>query len=451
MAGTRSRPSADPVAAAVHAALAPRLAHGDRLWVALSGGLDSVALLHALTRTPWPFKLHLGALHINHGLSPNAGDWEIFCADLCRAWNVPLRAERVVVGRRSGRGLEAAAREVRHAVFGAAECDWLALAHNADDQAETVLHRLVRGAGVLGASGMRAQRRSQSASQRGPMLVRPLLALSRAQLRLYAEEHHLRWVEDESNADVAFARNFLRREVLPMLERRFPGCRATLGRAAELFDEAQGLLDDLADIDLQAAAGAPGELRLDVLRSLPSARVHNALRRFLRNHGVAPPERARLEETVRQVLTSAPDRDTSWTLEGAVLRRYRGRLILDRLAAQAPDRRAVWSGEAELPWGQGRVRFVEATGGGVGRVLLATDGSVTLRSRQGGEHLRLRANRPCRPLKKLLQEAAIPPWTRRAMPLLWSGERLVWVPGVGVAAQFRCAAGEPGLEVRWDP
>src|ERR1051326_9192300 len=193
------------------------LARGAReIAVGLSGGVDSVVLLHRL-KQEYPA---VRAIHVHHGLSPNADAWAQFCRKLCRRLGVPLRIERVAV-RRAGRGLEAAAREARHAAFRKSGADCIVLAHNLDDEAETVLMNLLRGAGLRGASGM--AERSRLGKQ---TLLRPLLGVSRKEILAYAREHRLEWIEDESNAEESFARNFIRRSVGPLLEERYPQWKA---------------------------------------------------------------------------------------------------------------------------------------------------------------------------------------------------------------------------------
>jgi len=199
---------------------------GKRLAVGLSGGVDSVVLLHLLRELAPRHGFRLSAVHVHHGLSPNADDWARFCRKLCRGWVVPLTVRRVSV-QKKGRGLEAAAREARRAAFAAVAADAIVLAHHLDDQAETVLLNLLRGAGPRGAAAM------QAAGRLGDKrLLRPLLQVRRREILAYARAHHLEWIEDESNRDAALARNFLRLRVGPLLEERFPRWRESLARAA---------------------------------------------------------------------------------------------------------------------------------------------------------------------------------------------------------------------------
>jgi len=332
----------------------------------------------------------LSALHVHHGLSPHADAWARSCRALCRRWKIPLSVRRVRVERR-GRGLEAAARAARREVFARHPAGVIALAHQLDDQAETVLLNLLRGAGPRGASGMPVAGRLGA-----KVLWRPLLAVPRHEILAHARERGLAWVEDESNRDDSLTRNFLRLHVGPLLETRFPRWRESLARAARHIARA----DD---------------------------RAERALRAFLRERGLRAPSEAKLGEMLRQ-LTGKGAR-TAIGHDGAVLRVYRGRIAVDKGVG-------------------GELRLRPARGRGIDAARLER-GRVTLRARAGGERLQLDARRPRRTLKNLFQEAGIPPWRREQLPLLYCDDELVWVPGLGVAAGWRAARGAPGMVPEW--
>ena len=269
----------------VAAIILPLLPEHSSILVGLSGGVDSVVLLHLLKQLSPRFSLQLTALHVHHGISRNADAWARFCEDLCRRLGIALRIEHVDIAPLRTHGIEAAARKLRHEVFFRQPCDFIALAHHADDQVETLLLQLLRGAGVRGASAMPLiAERSGSAS-----LIRPLLHCSRQEILDYAAAHDLRWIEDESNADDNYPRNFLRHRVLPLLGERFPAYRETLSRSARHFADAGRLLDELA---LQDGAGwIDGEtLAIKGLRLLEPARAKNLLRYFLHGIGVPMPQ-----------------------------------------------------------------------------------------------------------------------------------------------------------------
>lgn len=299
MAASRNRLSAD-LPARVGAFLAARLAPDERLAVGLSGGCDSVVLLHLLTCLG--FAGRLDAIHVHHGLSPNADAWGLFCADYCARLGVPLIIRHVCVATTSGQGLEAAARKARYAAFAGMSADCLLLGHHRGDQAETVLFNLLRGSGVTGAAGMPAER------QFGCLrLLRPLLDSSRQEIEAYATSAGLAWIDDESNADISLTRNYLRHEVMASLARRFPAAEASLAQAAANFGEAAGLLDELAKQDWQRV-GAGEAARMSEMRMLSLPRLKNLLRYRLRCLGWQVPVATRLDEFARQLLSASPDR-----------------------------------------------------------------------------------------------------------------------------------------------
>lgn len=315
MGGTRKSPSIDQVLPAVADCLARNVRLEDSVTVALSGGTDSVVLLHAVRS----LHRHVAAVHVDHGLSPNSGEWADFCRRLCAEWEVPLYTEQVSVDRASSQGLEAAAREARHHVFASIRSDWLALGHHRGDRAETLLFNLLRGTGVRGAGAM-PECRSR--------LLRPLLPVSREDILGYAKTYGLSWVDDESNTDVRMSRNFLRHSILPALKRRFPDAESRLAMAAKRFEEAADLLDEFARQDLGALA-PEFPLPIQLLSGLSEARARNILRFLLYRHGVGIPSESRLTEAVRQFIEAAPDRHPALQFGNARLVRRKGAIVLE--------------------------------------------------------------------------------------------------------------------------
>jgi tRNA(Ile)-lysidine synthase len=409
---------------------------GLRLCVALSGGLDSSVLLHLLAQLAPRLQFQLSAVHVHHGISTNADAWAAHCECFAQSLSIPITIHHVDVERRSADGLEAAARRARHAVFASMDCDWIVLAHHRGDQAETVLHRLMRGTGVHGAAGMRAL----DAPRR---LLRPLLDEPREALLAWAQAHALTWIEDESNADTRFTRNFFRGEVLPLLRTRQAGVEVNLARAAELFGESAQLLDELAREDaVRIAPGAVGSL--SALRQLSVSRARNLLRYLLVERGALPPAMDRLVEALRQ-LHEAED-GIRLVFDGLVLCAWRDAFWIEAEVTQQLEE-LVWRGEAALPWAGGALLFTAANGSDALRV--RPDGDVRFVVRKGGERLRPHADGPSRAFKQLAQEAAIPPWQRELLPCLWQGDELIWIAGLGANANWRCAEGEPGWRVEW--
>lgn len=306
-----SRNRRPDLAARVGEFLAAHLPPGADLTVGLSGGCDSVVLLHLLHGLLPAGRLR--AIHVHHGLSPMADDWAEHCRQLCHTLAVPLHIARVTVSP-DGEGLEAAARQARYAAFAAAGAGFMAIAHHGDDQAETILFNLARGAGLSGLAGMRGSRRIG-----GLTVLRPLLAISRPVLEAYATEHGLAYVEDESNRDISLSRNYLRHALLPGLRARFPGVGEAMGRAAAHCAEALLLLDELAAEDwARVSDGRSACMRQ--LVGLSETRLRNLLRFRLQQLGWPLPDSVRLEEFARQLLAAGPDRHPALSLPAGEMR-----------------------------------------------------------------------------------------------------------------------------------
>jgi tRNA(Ile)-lysidine synthase len=283
-------------------------------------------------------------------------------------------------------------------------------------------------------------------------LLRPLLAMSRAEIETHARLRGLEWIEDESNVDTLRRRNFLRHEVFPVLERQFPAVRETLARAAAHLAEARGLLDELARSDFERCGGGTG-VDIPVLHRLGEARAKNVLRHWCETRGIEPLSAARTTELLRQLRESRADAGLSDAGPGWTFLRYREKLYLRR-ASETVERNVVeiWDGGNALPMLSlgGVLKFKPEEGRGLSLAKLRA-GRVSVRRRQGGEHLRLDYGRPRRTLKNLFQERGIPPWRRYRLPLIFCGDELVSVPGIGDACEFRATPGEAGLIVTWEP
>lgn len=428
-----------------------RLPATGRYWLAFSGGLDSSVLLHALTQLGTALPAPLSVLHVDHGLSPHSAAWSARCREQCAARGLLLHGVRVTVERRQG-GVEAAARAARYAVFaerlGAGET--LLTAHHQGDQAETLLLQLLRGGGVRGLAAMPPQRPFAAG-----LLARPLLGFSREALQAYAEAEGLEWVEDPSNVDTALERNFLRHELLPLLERRRGGMRPLLARSAGHFAEAAGLLDELAAQDLAAVTaqgpGGAASLSLAALQGLSVARQRNLLRYWLRTLGLAPPDSRNLQRILDELLPAAVDAMPLVSWPGTEVRRYRDGLYamppLPPLLEEWPPLR--WRGAAVtlLPAGLGALQMTRVAGRGIREEWLA--GEVTIGWRSGGEVLALPGRSGHHLLKKLYQEAAIPPWARGCRPLLYIDGQLAQVAGLWSDNRFACGVNEPGIVFEW--
>jgi tRNA(Ile)-lysidine synthase len=427
----------DPVAALiarVAACLDAALPDDVSLWVGFSGGRDSVALLDIVAAL-LPGRVQ--ALHVHHGLSPNADNWADFCAAFCRARSLPFTLKNIQPPRAEKSGLEAAARQARYQAFQESGATVLALAHHQRDQAETLLFNLCRGAGVAGAAAMPMRRRMGELT-----LLRPLLKSSVAALSAYAKARALDWMEDESNADEQYSRNFLRHRVLPELTTRFPALERTLARAADHFGEAQTLLRERAAEDDAALAR-----KLSLLCALSLPRQANWLRYWLSQRGWRVPETAVLGEILRQLVRVVDQRDQhfEFRLAEGSLRLWQGRLYATLPLAPSAEER-LWDGQTPCRWSGWRLRLEPCCGAGLNAALLAGK-TLILRSRRGGEVLQIHPRGPRRTLKNLLREAGIPPWERLRLPLLYHEETLIACPGVGIAADWQCPPRQPGWQV----
>ncbi len=388
--------------------------------IALSGGLDSTVLLHLLATLGQTEQLPpLHAIHIHHGLQAAGDAWPQHCQQLCDALGVSLRVIAVHVA--AGASVERAARDARYQAFAQAvgEGEVLMTAQHRDDQAETLLFRLLRGAGVRGLGGMPVSR----PLARG-VLVRPLLDCTRAELVAYATEHNLRWVEDPSNDNLAYARNHLRHQVFPQFQAHWPQAVQSLARSAAHLREAQGLLDELAEMDL-AAAKTPSahawltlpSLPLQPLLGLSPERQRNALRYWLAPLTLLPDS----EHWAgwNDLRDAAVDATPVWRLAQGELQRSAGRLWWlsgDWLSAPSPP--LAWSDTTQaLVLPQNGVLSIEGQ---------APQGRLSIRYRQGGEVVNV-PGRGHRDLKRLLNELAIPAFVRPRLPLLYCDDELLAV------------------------
>jgi tRNA(Ile)-lysidine synthase len=446
--------SCDSLEAAVGAALKPLLFPQARLVLGLSGGLDSVVLLEVLCRLARPLAFKLACVHVNHGISPNAQCWAAFCARKCKRLDIALALHQVDVKPYLAEGVEAAARRARYEVYARQNADFIVLAQHLDDQAETLLLQLLRGAGVKGGAAMPLLRQQgggrSSKAARSPAILRPMLGISRQQIETYARARRLKWAEDESNADTRYDRNFLRHRVLPVIARAFPAYRSTLARAAGHLAEASVILDELAEADARLAVSG-NRLQLVELKHLGAARAKNLLRWLLLQRGGAAPEADRLQEGLRQLFHARADAAVRVDLGACELLRYAGCAYLLRPLAQAPAQlRLEWNGKRVWPLPQlgGTLHFARGPGAGLDCTSVAARG-LSVRLRLGGEKLRLRPGGSTRSLKNLLQEARMPPWERERLPLIYCADALVAVPGLGVASGWQAGVGDPGWTITW--
>ena len=413
-----------------------------RWLVAYSGGVDSTVLLHALVRSA--ATRPIVAVYVDHGLHPDSPAWASRCQAFAESLGIDFIGRRITVPERTDTGPEAAARQARYAallsIVGDSDC--LLSAHHEKDQAETLLLNLLRGSGPAGLAGIG----TRQTFGRG-YLLRPLIGVEGDALVDYARANDLEWIDDPSNEDTRFDRNFLRREIIPRLAERWPAVTNRLRRSADLMGEASELLSDLAAIDLQGTA-IPGELSLETLRTLPAARRRNALRYAVRRCGLPPPPSTALIRMTDELVPARPDAQPLVAWAGAEARRYRDVIYLQAALGESPvvtgDRLRVDGPAVALGQGLGELSLVTADGPGIDPELAGK--GLDIRFRAGGEAIRLSDRGRTQKLKKLMQDEGILPWMRDRLPLLYRDDQLVAVADLWVEAG--CLS-DAGLRVRW--
>jgi tRNA(Ile)-lysidine synthase len=433
--------SPKPLIESVHASL-EHLPPGG-IVVGFSGGLDSSVLVHALAQIPEARERGLRAIHVDHGLHADSTRWVEHSRAFAASMNVTIDVIAVDVERDAGTGLEDAARRVRRAAFTQAQApgEILALAHHRDDQAETILLKLLRGAGPEGLGGMRQLRLFGKGS-----IWRPLLEQPRTALVEYAQLHALHWIEDPSNADTHLRRNFLRHEILPRLTQRWPDTAAALAHSATWARSAADLIQTQSIAALEKLCGPQAAtLRWRDWLALPDALRDPALRYWLRDLGLDEPAHFHVIEIERQLHDAAPDRLPCVSWGGTEVRRYRDCLYAMRRALPAPENwQTDWDGRAlDLPAGGTLTLQSDAHTDDAGTIALQ------VRYRQGGERLKVAGKPHTRELRLLLQEAGVPPWLRDQVPLIYADGELIAVGDLFLSAAARDLCSRLDARIEW--
>jgi tRNA(Ile)-lysidine synthase len=416
--------------------------------VAFSGGLDSSVLLHALA-SPGPARERgLRALHVDHGLHADSAQWTAHCTAFAARLDVPIEAIKAGPVTASGKGIEDAARAARYATFAGKlrAGEVLAVAQHADDQAETVLLKLLRGAGPEGLGGMRVLREFASG-----YLWRPLLELPRAQLKDYALAQGLNWVEDPSNSNTQLRRNFLREEILPKLSARWPAAGAAIAHSARWARAAADFIEQEAQRALARVQGVdPATLAWRAWLELPEALRDPVLRRWLRALGLDEPAHFQVAELERQLHGAAEDRSPCVSWERSELRRYRDLLYaMPALAPMPADWQGDWRAPSlQLPDG-GQLEWRQRDG--TARAARVDAPALTVRYRCGGERLKPADTTHTRELRLLLQEAGIPPWQRDRIPLIHQNAQMIAVGDLILSQAGRELCNRLDARIVWSP
>ncbi len=432
-----------PLAPQIWAPLEQHLLAGGSVALACSGGLDSVVLAHAF-RQRFP-QCQARLLHVNHGLQAQADVWQQQVGQWAEHWGFDYLSAKVEVVL-NGQGLEAAAREARYAQFAAWQRpgEWLLLAHHQQDQLETLMLRLMRGAGVSGLAGMRPLRPFSQGQ-----IFRPFLRLAKEQLLAYAQQQELNWIEDPSNADSRFDRNFLRQQVMPLLAKRWPGYAKSWQRSQQHLAEIADLTEDRWQEMLSHRLTAEQGLKVVAWQDLPAQDQYGLIRQWLALWGLSMPSQQWLQCLTQELIFARPDGSPQLSLTPDLeVRRYQSaifmvpRLALPKLPSQLGLEPIV---SLEL----GRLWLVPALGDGRSAVLKASAIPCQLRLRQEQDAIRIARRQGLRSLKNVLQEYREPPWWRERLPILHLGEQIIALADLCVAEGFMAEPGEQGFRVHW--
>ncbi|WP_455200677.1 tRNA lysidine(34) synthetase TilS [Kaarinaea lacus] len=421
-----------------------------RYWIAYSGGIDSHVLVHVLATHQHHFgDVRFSAVHINHALNPQADQWAEHCRKVCDELQIPYIDIDVDATPGPGESPEARAREARYQAIIRLirEGDCLLTAHHQDDQVETLLLQLMRGSGPKGLAAMPQRTKFGTG-----YLARPLLGVRREDLHAYALANQLKWINDESNLDTKFDRNFIRHEIVPRLAQRWPSLSQTISRSARYCAEAVELLDDAAEHYLREIN--PDELpylSVSKLVELTKAQQRNVIRHWINQHDMNTPSSTQLEQVIEQVLSAAPDSMPKVSWEGCEIRRYRDHLYV------LPTLQPFNVGQV-IPWdvtkpvfieGIGELSAISSVGSGIAKKYISSD-SVSIHFRQGGETIQPAGKDQHHALKKLFQEQGVAPWIRERMPLIYINDQLAAVGEMFISEDFQAVAGEDGYIFQWE-
>ncbi len=419
--------------------------HNDYL-IAYSGGLDSHVLLHLMVELRQQFPaLKLQVVHIHHGLSRYASAWADHCQNVCALLPVKFSIEKIDHTPPPKASIEAWAREARYAIFKKklAVNATLMTAHTQDDQTETVLLQLLRGAGPKGLAAMKSY---QPFGQ--GYLWRPLLNSTRQQLHHYALQHQLTWIEDESNQDCRFDRNYLRHQIIPKLRQRWPAVAKNITRSASHCEEAAMILSDLGHQDIVNHEGSDNQLSIELLHKLSPLRQRNALRHWFAANGCRLPSTKRLQQIQQNLLYSRADANPQVNWDQWIVRRFRQFLILlPAPSLSVAIKKISWNLQSPLylPNNLGEISVSQQMGQGI-RLPFGVN-NLSIQFRQGGERCRLKGKSHSDSLKKLFQQWGVPPWQRDQIPLLYDEDKLVSIIGYGINQEFAAEQNELGLVI----
>ena len=409
-----------------------------------SGGLDSCVLLHFLAQMQTQLDFKLKAIHIHHGLSSSADDWLNFCKQKCKLLDIEFDAVKVKINKKGSLGIEGEARELRYEAIKKKQKGVVALGHHQNDQAETLMLQLLRGSGLKGLAGMPEFDEKRK-------FWRPMLNIKKELMEKYAHENKIEYIEDESNEDINFDRNFIRKKVLPLIESRYPASIETISRSSSNISEGHHLNELLALDDSKNVMSDDGSyLLIESLNKLSNLRAINLIRWWLSFNNLLMPSKKNIEELFRQVENIKSDTSLNLKIsDDHSIRASGNKLFIVEINNHSLNFDLIWSGqeEIELP-NQSRLHFFKTKNGGLSLSKIGIK-ALHIKSRVGGETLKLFSDQPSRSLKYLFQKADIPHWERDQIPLIFANKQLVAVPNVGVQLEYQANNGEEGYQINW--
>jgi len=412
--------------------------------VALSGGCDSMVLLHALNELRNEFNFKLNAIHIHHGISSNADKWLSFCATECKKINVVFKTKKIDIQSEKSLGIEGAARKLRYKALDELREETLTSAHHQNDQAETLFLQLIRGSGLKGLASMPHY-------HEGRDTWKPLLNVNRKTIKEYAKSNNVLFIEDESNLDIHYDRNFLRHEIFPVLTKRFPHLVKTLTRSVEHIAEGLNLTETVAKEDAKSFFSDDlSRLSLTMIKELPKDRIINLIRWWLNKNNILMPTKKIIDSLYEQIIKIKKDNSLLIKVSEEInVRAFQDELWLVKSERFLSPYEIIWRGEDKilLP-DQSQLIFRSEKGAGFSLEKLGVT-ALRIQNRLGGEKFKPNLNQPSRTLKYLLQKSKIPPWQREKIPLIFSEDTLVAVPNFGVHHEFVADEDKIGLTIEW--
>ena len=417
---------------------------GLEILLGFSGGLDSSVLLHLLIQMQAKLHFKLKAIHVNHGLSSSADDWLNFCKDKCKSLNIELYDEKVKINDKSPLGIEGEARELRYKVIKKKQKGIVVLGHHQNDQAETLMLQLLRGSGLKGLAGMPEFDVKRK-------FWRPMLNIKKDLLEKYANEHNIEYIEDESNEDINFDRNFIRKKVLPLIESRYRASIETISRSASNISEGHYLNELLAlDDSKNVMSDDGGYLLINDLKKLPKVRAINLIRWWLSFNNLQMPSKKNMDELYKQAVYIKKDTALNLKVSQKVsIRAHNNKLLIVNLNINSSTFNLKWSGQEELHLpNKTKLQFIRIAEGGLSLSKLGVK-TLSVKSRIGGEKLKSFSDQPSRSLKYLFQTADIPIWERGQIPLIFAKNELVAVPNLAIHHKYQSSMGEEGYQINW--